>query len=71
MTIVVDSLTMQQRAAAVIISLGAETASNVYKYLSEDEIEQLTIEISGLKKITNDETEQVLNNFYQMCLTQK
>lgn len=67
----VDSLTMQQRAAAVIISLGAETASNVYKYLSEDEIEQLTIEISGLKKITNDETEQVLNNFYQMCLTQK
>ncbi|MEG1179172.1 MAG: hypothetical protein RSD42_02045, partial [Oscillospiraceae bacterium] len=31
---------MQQRAAAVIISLGAETASNVYKYLSEDEIEQ-------------------------------
>ncbi|MEG1178794.1 MAG: flagellar motor switch protein FliG, partial [Oscillospiraceae bacterium] len=43
----------------------------VHKYLSEDEIEQLTIEISGLKKITNDETEQVLNNFYQMCLTQK
>ena len=66
-----DSLSPQQKAAAVIISLGAETASNVYKYLSDEEIEQLTIEITGLKKVTQEETEEVLNNFYQMCLTQK
>lgn len=66
-----SQISSQQRAAAVIISIGAESASHVYKYLSEEEIEQLTIEISNLKKITNDQTEDVLNNFYQMCLTQK
>ncbi|NCC86338.1 MAG: flagellar motor switch protein FliG [Clostridia bacterium] len=66
-----STLTKQQKAAAVMISLGAESASNIYKYLSQDEIEQLTIEISGLRKISSDETEDVLTGFYQMCLTQK
>jgi len=66
-----DTLTRQQKAAAVMISLGAESASNVYKYLTQDEIEQLTIEISGLRKISSDETENVMTSFYQMCLTQK
>ena len=66
-----NTLTKQQKAAAVMISLGAESASNIYKYLSQDEIEQLTIEISGLRKISSDETEDVLTGFYQMCLTQK
>lgn len=66
-----DTLTKQQMAAAVIIALGAESASSVYKYLTQEEIEQLTIEISGLRKISADETENVLTNFYQMCLTQK
>ncbi len=65
------TLSPQQQAAAVIISLGAESASNVYKYLNDDEIEQLTVEITSLKKITPEETESVLNSFYQMCLTQK
>lgn len=66
-----STLTKQQKAAAVMISLGAESASTIYKYLSQDEIEQLTIEISGLRKISSDETEDVLTGFYQMCLTQK
>jgi len=66
-----DTLTKQQMAAAVIISLGAESASSVYKYLTQEEIEQLTIEISGLRQIAADEAENILTNFYQMCLTHK
>lgn len=64
-------LTSAQKAATVIISLGAETASEVYRYLSEEEIEKLTIEIANLTKISIEETEKVLTDFYQMCLTQK
>ncbi|MGX8702391.1 flagellar motor switch protein FliG [Caproiciproducens sp.] len=61
----------QQKAAAVIISLGAENASRVYKYLKEDEVEQLTYEIARMSHMSSEEIENVLGDFYQVCLTQK
>lgn len=66
-----NSLTGQQKAAAVIISLGAESASNVYRYLHEEEIEQLTFEIARLQHLNSNQIEDVLLSFYQICLTQK
>ncbi|MBW7573349.1 flagellar motor switch protein FliG [Caproiciproducens faecalis] len=61
----------QQKAAAVIISLGAENASKVYKYLKEDEVEQLTYEIARMSHMSSEQIEDILENFYQVCLTQK
>lgn len=65
------NLTRAQKAAVVIVSLGTENASNVYKYLHEEEIEQITFEIARLRNLSPEETEQVLNEFYQLCVTQK
>jgi len=65
------TLTAQQKAAAVIISLGAQNASSVYKYLHEDEVEQLTLEIARLAQLSSNDTEDILLSFYQICLTQK
>ncbi len=67
----VDTLTAQQKAAAIIISLGAENAAGIYKFLSDEEIESLTLEVSRLKSLTAEESESVLTSFYQMCLTKK
>ena len=64
-------LTPQQRAAAVVVSMGVDKASRVYKYLSKDDIEQLTIEIAKLGYVSVEDTEFVLDDFYKMCLTQK
>ncbi|HEX2985408.1 MAG TPA: flagellar motor switch protein FliG [Caproiciproducens sp.] len=61
----------QQKAAAVIVALGAENASKIYKYLKEDEVEQLTFEIARLSQMPAEELEGILDNFYQLCLTQK
>ncbi|MGL5255970.1 MAG: flagellar motor switch protein FliG [Proteocatella sp.] len=61
----------QERAAAVIISLGVDKASQIYKYLSEEDIEQLTIAIAKLGYISVEQTEEILDDFYKMCLTQK
>ena len=36
-------LTPVQRAAAVVISLGAYRASEVYRYLKDDEVEQMAL----------------------------
>ncbi len=64
-------LTPQQKAAAVVISLGAERASKIYKYLSEDDLEVLTLEIAKLNHVTSDQTESAMDDFYKLCLTQK
>lgn len=64
-------LTGKQRAAAIIISLGAEDASKIYKNLKEDEIEQLTYEISRLQHLNPTDMEEILKDFYDLCLTQK
>ena len=66
-----NSLTPEQKAAAVIVSLGAEKASKVYKHLSESEIEKLTIEVAKLGHVPPEQTEDVLDEFYKTCLTQK
>jgi flagellar motor switch protein FliG len=66
-----SNLNNAQKAATVIISLGSETAAQVYKYLSEDEIEKLTYEIAKIQKLGSDDVEDILNDFYALCLTQK
>lgn len=65
------SLSDPQKAATIVISLGSETAANVYKFLSEDEIEKLTYEIAKIQKLGPDDVEEILNDFYSLCLTQK
>lgn len=64
-------LSGKQKAAAIIISLGADDASKIYKYLKEDEIEQLTYEISRLQHLSPRTMEDTLKDFYDLCLTQK
>ena len=66
-----STLQPEQKAAAVIVALGAEKASKLYKHLNESEIEKLTIEVAKLGHISSEETEAVLDEFYKTCLTQK
>ena len=64
-------LTPAQKAAAVIIALGAEKASLLYKFMEDEEVEQLTLEVARLGVLTVQQTEDILNEFYQLCLTNK
>ena len=61
----------EQKAAAVIVSLGVDKASQIYKYLTEEELEKLTVEVAKLDHLPADATETILDDFYKMCLTQK
>lgn len=64
-------LTPEQKAAAVVVSLGADKASKIYKHLGEGDIEKLTIEVAKLGHISPEQMEEVLDEFYKTCLTQK
>lgn len=61
----------KSKAALVVISLGADRASQIYKYLSEEDIEELTYEVAKLGKTTNNQVESTLDEFYKLCLTHK
>lgn len=61
-------LSGREKAAALLISLGPELSANVFKHLNEDEIEQLTLEIANVRKISSSEREKVLNEFHQMAI---
>lgn len=59
------------KAAAVVVALGSAQASEVYKHLNEDEIERLTVEVARLSKLTPDEMQDIVDDFYGLCTTQK
>ena len=60
-----------QKAAIVITSIGAENASEVYKRLGDDDVEKLTFEVASLPFVDINQVDAVLNEFYELCLTQK
>ena len=64
-------LTYPQKAAAVIVSLGAEKASLLYQYMEPEDVETLTLEVARLGMLDAETTEAVLEEFYQSCMTNK
>lgn len=64
-------LTGIQKAAILFIVVGPERASKVFKFLKEDEVEQLTLEIANTKNITPSVKDEVLDEFYEVCLAQQ
>jgi flagellar motor switch protein FliG len=63
-------LTGRQKAAILLISLGPDVSASVYKHLTEEEIERLTLEISGVKKVESEAKEGILEEFHSIALAQ-
>ena len=59
-----------QKTAILLIALGPERSASVFKYLKEEEIEQLTLEIANTRSITPSVKESIMDEFYQVCLAQ-
>ena len=66
-----SSMSNAQRAAAVIIALGADKASQIYKYMEPEEVEQLTLEVARMGFLNSEQTEEVLTDYHKMCMTNK
>lgn len=63
-------LTGKQKAAILLISLGPDVSAQVYKHLSEEEIEKLSLEISSVKKVDSDMKEEIIEQFHQIAVAQ-
>lgn len=67
----IQDLTGVQKAAVLLIVLGPEKASEVFKHLKEDEIEMLTLEIANIRSVSPQVKEDVVDEFYEICLAQQ
>ena len=66
-----ESFTGLQKAAILLISLGPEMSASVFKHLKEEEIEDLTLEIANTRSISPQIKENIINEFYEICLAQQ
>ncbi len=60
-----------QKAAILLIALGPEKSAQIFKHLKDEEIEELTLEIANTRSVTPQLKEEVINEFYQICLAQQ
>lgn len=54
----------------LLISLGPDVSAEIYKHLTEDEIEKLSLEISSVKKVDSEVEDEVINQFHQIVVAQ-
>ena len=66
-----EKLTGLQKSAILLIALGPERSATIFKHLKEEEIEELTLEIANTRSITPQVKDDVINEFYQVCLAQQ
>ena len=64
-------LTGKEKAAILLISLGPEASAQVFQHLSEEEIEDLTLQIASMRKIEPELRERVLTEFDGMMQAQE
>ena len=66
-----EQITGLKKAAILLIALGPEKSATIFKHLKEEEIEELTLEIANTRTITPQVKDDVINEFYQICLAQQ
>ena len=67
----IDDYSGVQKAAILLITLGPENAAVIFKHLKEEEIEELTLEIANTRSVSPQDKEDVLEEFYQVCIAQQ
>jgi flagellar motor switch protein FliG len=59
-----------QKAAVLMVLLGEEAAGHIYRHLSETDLHHLTQRIAELQHITPETAMSVLEEYYQLTVTQ-
>ena len=63
-----QALSGRQKAAVFLVTLGSEIASDIFKHLRDEEIEQLTFEIARLESVDPGDRDSVLQEFQELMM---
>ena len=53
-----------RRSAILLLSLDEDTAAEVFKYLSSQDVEAVSLEMARMQQVSHDEVRQVLDEFF-------
>lgn len=56
----------KNKAAILLLALGPDLSAKVFKHLDDEEIEELTLEIANLQRVSTETKDDVLEEFYQL-----
>jgi len=60
-----------EKAAVLLIALGVATSAAVLKYLPEEEVERLSIDLAKLKDVSSDKLQKVIADFHEMMMARQ
>ncbi len=63
-------LSGREKTAILLIALGKEYSARIFKHLRDDEIEQITLDITNVRRVDAETKEAVIQEFYEECLAQ-
>ncbi len=63
-----EALPGVRKAAILMIMIGSEASSSIFRELDEEEVQQISAEIARVQMLTPEESEGVLEEFYQMSM---
>lgn len=66
-----SKLTGIEKVATLLITLGSQKSAEIFKHLSEEEIEEITLEIANMRMVSPDEKQSIIEEFYEICLAQE
>ena len=64
-------MSSKQKAAIILMCLGPELSGKVIRHFDEEHIEQLTLEVARLDKVSSEQREAVIGEFYDLALAQE
>ncbi len=60
----------RKKAAILLVSLGSDVSASIFEHLSDEEIEELTLEIANLQEVDQGVKQDVVEEFYQLARAQ-
>jgi len=63
-------LSSRRKAAVILMAIGPEVAAEVIKHFDEEAVEQLSLEVARLEKVTSEQRESIVNEFHDIAVAQ-
>jgi flagellar motor switch protein FliG len=65
-----DALSGPAKAAIFCVAIGEDVASEIFRFLEEDEVQMISRELTNLHRVSSDTADDVIDEFYQLLLAQ-
>jgi flagellar motor switch protein FliG len=67
----IAKLTGEQKAAVLLVSLGPDIAAEIFKEMKEETVEQVTLQIANLKKVSPQDRDSVMEECYTLSMAEE